>query len=74
MTDAGEMGADLAIAPWVEQCKIPGGVTVKASGADANRVNIEVPARWSANRIQPLRVYPRWRVQRVGGYGECEQF
>lgn len=46
----------------------------KASGAGAYRVNSEVPASWSTNRIQPLRVYRRWRVQRDGGLGQRKQF
>lgn len=34
------------------------GVKAKGSGAGANRVNSEAPASWSANRIQPLCLYP----------------
>ena len=64
------MGADLAIAARVEQCKTPGGVRAKASGAGANRVNSQVPASWFANRTRPLCVYPT--VARYNSTGDVE--
>ena len=68
------MTADVSVIAWVEQGKSLDRVTAKTRDSGANVVNSEMPASWPASRTRPLRVYPRWRVQRVGGYGECEQF
>ena len=61
-----------ALVKWVENGRVPNSIVAKArgAGANANLVNLEVPATWAPDRTRLLCPYPG--VAKYSGRGSIE--